>query len=213
MMDMFSYLIRGLPWTFALTFLSLLFGSLLAIPLLLARLSVRRPVRWAAMALIMGVRGLPPIVWLFIIFYGLGSGYVQVPAFQAAIFGLSIISAAYLAEIYRGAYLSIHKGQFEAAAALNMNALRAWIDVIAPQLFRVALPSVATYAIGLLKDTAIASTIGVTELTFQGNQLSMATYKGFEVFSIVALIYIIISLPIAGLSRVLDANLRAKVSQ
>jgi polar amino acid transport system permease protein len=88
-----------------------------------------------------------------------------------------------------------------------------WIDVIMPQLIRVALPAMATYAIGLLKDTAIASTIGVSEMTFYANQSSMATYRGLEVFSFVALLYIALSLPVAWMSRSIDARMRKKVSR
>lgn len=212
MLQVLTNLVDGIPTTIGLTLGSLLIGALLAVPLMLARLSSSHLLRILAICLITGVRSIPPIVWLFIIFFGVGTDYIRMTPFSAALVGLGLISAAYLAEIYRGAFLSIHKGQLEAAAALNLGGFRTWIDVIGPQLFRVAIPAIATYAIGLLKDTAIASTIGVTELAFRGNQLSMATYRGFEVFSVVALLYIAISLPVAWFSRALDTRLRAKVS-
>jgi polar amino acid transport system permease protein len=86
-------------------------------------------------------------------------------------------------------------------------------DVVAPQAFRVALPSAANYLIGLMKETAVASTIGVTELTYQGNQLSQLTFRGLQVFAVVGLFYILLSLPIAWLSRIADAHLRSKVAR
>lgn len=212
MQDIILNIIQGLPWTIALTLTALAIGLLLGIPVMLARISKYLWLRLVAASLITFVRSIPPIVWLFVIFFGLGSGYIRIAPFPAAAIGLGLIAAAYIAEIYRGALLSIHRGQWEGASALGMHPLRIWLDVIMPQLIRVALPALATYAIGLLKDTAIASTIGVTELTFFANQSSMATYRGLEVFSFVALIYIALSLPVAWASRRIDARMRKKVS-
>lgn len=84
-------------------------------------------------------------------------------------------------------------------------------EIIGPQMIRVALPSAATYLIGLMKETAIASTIGVQELVFHGNQVTQLTYRGLESFAVVALLFIALSLPVAWASRRLDKALRAKV--
>lgn len=205
--------LRGLPSTIALTALALLIGLVLGIPLMMLRIARHRGLRLLATAIITFVRSIPPIVWLFLIFFGLGSGYLRVDAFPAAVAGMGLIAAAYMAEIYRGALLSIHAGQWEGAAALGIGRFRMWTDILIPQLFRVALPAMATYAIGLLKDTAIASTIGVGEMTFYANQFSMANYRGLEVFSFVALVYIALSLPMAWASRRIDRRLRMKVSR
>ena len=116
-------------------------------------------------------------------------------------------------EIYRGAVASIHHGQWEASAALDLGRWSTFRDIVAPQAFRVALPSAASYLIGLMKETAVASTIGVAELAYQGNQLSQLTFRGLEVFALVGLFYVLLSLPIAWLSRVADGYLRAKVAR
>ena len=208
-----SAVLRGLPATAALTALALLIGLVLGIPLMLLRISPNRWLRLLAIAIITFVRSIPPIVWLFLIFFGLGSGYIRIDPFPAAVAGMGLIAGAYMAEIYRGALLSIHVGQWEGAAALGFSRFRMWTDVLIPQLFRVALPAMATYAIGLLKDTAIASTIGVGEMTFFANQFSMSHYRGLEVFSFVALVYIALSLPMAWASRSIDRRLRMKVSR
>jgi len=205
-------ILQGLPWTLALTAAAFTLGALLAVPLMLARVSRRWWLRLLAGSVITVVRSVPAIVWLFVIFFGIGSGYIRVAPFPAAVVAFGLIASAYLAEIYRGALLSIHTGQFEAAAALGLSRWRTGTDVLAPQLIRVALPAMATFAIGLLKDTAISSTIGVTDLNFYANQATMATYRGFSVFSFVALVYIALSLPVAWLSRAVDARLRARVS-
>lgn len=206
-------ILRGLPWTIALTILALLMGMVLGVPLMLGRISRMVFLRLLSASLITFIRSIPPIVWLFVIFFGIGSGYVRIDPFPAAVIGLGLISSAYMAEIYRGALLSIHVGQWEGAAALGVSRVRMWAEIILPQLFRVALPAMATFAIGLLKDSAIASTIGVKEMTFVANQEAMSTYRGFEVFTVVALFYIALSLPVAWATREIDSRMRKKASR
>ncbi|WP_376742994.1 amino acid ABC transporter permease [Ensifer canadensis] len=206
-------ILRGLPWTVALTLGAFLAGAVLGMPLVAARQSRILPLRIVAMVLIQIVRGIPPILWLFIIFFGLGMSVFPISPFNAALAGLGLIAAANMAEIYRGALASIHFGQWEASSALNLGRWSTLTDVVAPQAFRVALPSAASYLIGLMKETAVASTIGVSELAFQGNQLSQLTFRGLEVFALVGMFYILLSLPVAWLSRVADSYLQAKVAR
>ncbi len=206
-------LLRGLVWTIALTAGAFMIGAVLGIPLLVARRSRFWLVRFLAMVIIQIVRSIPPILWLFLIFFGLGMGFMPISPFHAALLGLGMIAAANMAEIYRGAVASIHHGQWEAARALDLNRWSIFRDIVAPQAFRVALPSAASYLIGLMKETAVASTIGVSELAYQGNQLSQLTYRGLEVFALVGLFYVLISLPIAWLSRLADSYLLAKVAR
>ncbi len=86
-----------------------------------------------------------------------------------------------------------------------------YVDVIAPQLFMTALPSATTFGIVLLKDTAVASTIGVSELAAAAHHMSQETFKGIEVYTVVCILYLAISLSMATASRNLDRRLRAKV--
>lgn len=206
-------LLRGLVWTVTLTASAFAIGSLLGALLLAARVGPVGLLRFLAMVLIQIIRGLPPLLWLFIIFFGVGMGIMPVRPFTAALIGFSLIAAANMAEIYRGALSAIPHGQWEASAALNFGRWFTIRDVVAPQLVRVALPSAAAYLIGLLKETAIASVIGVTDLAFFGRQLSQLTFKGLEVYAVVGLLYIALSLPIAWASRVTDARLRARVTR
>jgi polar amino acid transport system permease protein len=206
-------ILRGLPWTVAITVLALVIGVLLGFPVMMARNAKFVPIRFLAIALISLVRAVPPIVWIFIIFFGLGTGPLSVSPFVASLVGLGLIAATNMAEIYRGGLISIHHGQWEAAQALNLGRRHTFRDVIMPQMVRVALPASATYAIGLLKDSAIASTIGVPELAYQGARLTQETFQGLKAFGMVGLLYIVLSLPIAWLSRRADLYLRAKVAR
>jgi len=212
-MGMLLQLLRGLPWTLALMATAFAVGSVLGLPLMMARVSRLLPLRHAATVLFAIVRSIPPLVWLFIIFFGIGFGLINMSAFTACLIAFGMIAAINMAEIYRGGLIAIHFGQFEAAHALNLSGWHVFRDVVAPQMFRVALPSSATYAIGLFKDSAIASTIGIPELTYQANYLSQTTFQGLKVFGLVGLIYIAVSLPVAWMSRLLDAKIRAKVAR
>ena len=213
MLYQLSLILRGLPWTVAITVLALVIGVIFGFPVMIARNARVAPVRVLAIALISLVRAVPPIVWIFIIFFGLGTGPLSVSPFIATLVGLGLIAATNMAEIYRGGLISIHHGQWEAAQALNLGRRHTFRDVIMPQMVRVALPAAATYAIGLLKDSAIASTIGVPELAFQGARLTQETFQGLKVFGLVGLLYIVLSLPIAWLSRKADLYLRTKVAR
>lgn len=206
-------ILRGLPWTIATTLLALGIGALLGFPVMMFRQARFAPTRALATAAISFVRAIPPIVWLFIIFFGIGSGIFNLSPFEAAIIGLGIIAATNMAEIYRSGLISIHHGQWEAARALNIGRLPTFIDVILPQMLRVSLPSTATYAIGLLKDSAIASTIGVPEVSYQALRLAKLNFHGLAMFAVAGVIYIILSIPIAWVSRSADLYLRAKVAR
>jgi polar amino acid transport system permease protein len=208
-----SLLISGLPWTLAVTVGAFAIGALLGLPVMLARESSWVPLRLIAGTYVNLVRAVPPIVWLFIVYFGVGSELLRLTPFGAALIGLGLISSAHIAEIYRGGMISIGTGQREAAAALNLGPVYSFIDIMAPQAIRVALPPSANYAIGLLKDSAISSAIGVPELTERANEAAQATLSGLPVYIALAVIYILVSLPIAWLARSVDTQLRAKVAR
>ena len=205
-------IVRGARWTLALTITSLAFGVLVGALLCAMRVSGSKLLNAVAVVLILTFRSVPPIVWLFLIFFGVGSSLVQIGPFLAASIGLALITGANLGEIFRGALAAIHPGQWEAVRALGIPPIAAFLDVIGPQLIRVALPSVATYSIGLLKDSAVASVIGVQDLAFEASHVSQRTFRGLEVFAVAGAVYILISLPIAWAARVIDLHLRSKVA-
>ncbi|TCT27707.1 amino acid ABC transporter permease [Martelella mediterranea] len=209
----FLLILHGLHWTVLLTAGALAIGAILGFPIMLMRVSRNRVLRIVALAFISFVRAIPPIVWIFLIFFGVGAGGTGFNPFAAALVAFGLIAAANMAEIYRGGLIAVPSGQSEAAEALNLSPQHRFFGVIFPQLMRVALPTTATYAIGLLKDSAIASTIGVTELAFQGRYVTQMNYQYLPVLGMVGLIYILLSLPIAWVSRVADQKLRSKVAR
>ena len=206
-------LLYSVPYTLALTAVAFAIGVVLGIPICAARLSQRALPRLIIAAVILTFRSIPPLVWLFLIFFGLGSGYIRLNAFAAASVGLGLITAVNMAEIYRGSLAAIHRGQWEASNALGLPRLNIFFEILAPQLARIALPAAATYAIGLLKDTAVASAIGVPELAYQAYHISQQTFRGIDVYAISALLYIAMSLPIAWMTRNIDKAMRAQVAK
>jgi polar amino acid transport system permease protein len=206
-------LVQAIPWTIALTVLSFVVGAVLAIPLCALRVSRHRFLNIVGLATILTLRSIPPIVWLFFIFFGIGSGLLHLSPFVSGVLGLGLICAGNLAEIYRGSLKAVSSGQYEAAKVLGLSPLRQYIDVLGPQVFRVALPSAATYALGLLKDTAVASTIGVPELASASYHVSMDTFKGIEVYAIAGFLYFCISIAMAAGTRNLDRRLRVRIAR
>jgi len=212
MMELLLNLLRGVPATIALTAGGFAIGAVLGVPLVLMRKSQRFLPRFLARCFIDVARGIPPVVWLFIIFFGLGTGLIRLTSLQAGIIGLGLVSAAYLAEIYRGGFMALHPGQSEAATALGMPQTDILRFVTAPQVLRVSIPPMATFFVGLLKDSTVASTIGVRDIMMYTSQAAQAQSGGFAPFLYAAVLYILLSVPVALFSRVMDDKLRRRLS-
>ena len=213
MKDILMMLLNGIPWTIAVTVLAFCVGVVLGFPICALRMSRFKVLSILAAMLVLTLRSIPPIVWLFFIFFGIGGGYISLSPFTAAVVGLGLITAAHMSEVYRGAFAAIPAGQFEAAYALNLSAPQRFFDVVLPQLVRIAIPTSATYAIGLLKDSAVASTIGVGDISFQAYQVSQQTFQGLSVYSAAAVVYLVLSVPVALCSRWLSATLKQRIAR
>jgi polar amino acid transport system permease protein len=209
---MLTQILSGVTMTLQITFLSLALGAVLGVPLAAARRSRIAALRTVATAYLDVVRAIPPITWLFLIYFGLPQYAIRLDSVTAAVLlGFSVIASAYMAEIYRSGLLSIPVGQWEAAHALGMGSSARTVHVITPQAFRVSLPAVAVYAIGMLKDSALASAVGVHEVTYQAGLTARSTHQGLLAFSIAGLVYIAMSIPLAVASRRVDLTLRTKL--
>jgi polar amino acid transport system permease protein len=202
---------RGVGLTLYVTGASLAIGGIIGLVLVGATRSPFAIVRGIATLYINVVRVIPPITWLFLIYFGLPQFALRLTTLQAAIIGFSVIASAFMAEIYRSGLLSIPDGQREAAHALGLSTVSTVRHIITPQAFRVALPAIATYGIGLLKDSALASTIGVREITYYAQQAAKQTHEGLQSFIVAGALYIVISLVVALVARRTDLVLRKKI--
>lgn len=212
MIDILLMLLAGVPWTLGVTLCAFATGVVLGFPLCALRMAKARGLAALGAAIVMTLRSIPPIVWLFFIFFGIGGGYITLSPFVAATVGLGLITAAQMAEVYRGAFAAIPDGQYEAAHVLNLSPAQRFFDVVLPQLTRISIPTAATYAIGLLKDSAVASTLGVADISFQAYQVSQQTFQGLAVYSAAALVYLVLSVPVAIASRWLSGTLQRRIS-
>lgn len=204
----------GIVSTLGVTAGAFVLGAALGVPICAMRVSRSGVLNYTAATLIVILRSVPPIVWVFLLYFGIGSGLIAMGPMTAAVLALGVITSANMAEIYRGALHSLAAGQWDAATALGLSRRATFLDVVAPQLFRVTLPSATTYAIGLLKDSAIASTIGVHEIAYMANFLAKKQFNAaLEIFAFAGLLYILVSLPMALFARFADAKMRARVSQ
>lgn len=212
-MDHLQAVSQGLILTVFVTLSSFFLGSLGAIPLFFMRRSRFAVVRAASRTMVEVLRGIPPVVWLFIVFFGIGGSFVALVPTSAAIVGLSLITAAYMSEIYRAGISGIDQGQWEAAQSVRLSSWATWIDVIGPQFVRISLPAATTWLIGLLKDSSIASTIGVMELTFYAKSDAGQTASPLVPFVWTGVLYVILTVPLAIASRTADSKLRKRVAR
>lgn len=212
-LNIIAKLAAGLPWTIALTLTSFVIGALVAIPLCALRSSRNKLLAYIGGTIILIVRSVPPIVWLFAVFFAISQHVVRISPFTAAAIGLSLITAANLAEIYRGSLKAIPKGQIEASKVIGLSTWQRYRYVLAPQVFRYSLPSASSYAIGLLKDTAIASAIGVSDVAQIANQLTQQTFQGLQIYAWAAIAYFSLSFLMAYVSRVIDTRLRVRIER
>lgn len=212
-MDALLAVLQGLPMTIVLTLSAFAIGIVGAVPLAVGLSSSSILVRLASRFFVDLVRGVPIIVWLFLLKFGIQIGTFKFNPVTAAIVGLGVVSMAYLAEIYRGGLQSVPRGQPEAAGALGLTRRTTFYFVMVPQAFRIVSPSIATYLTGLLKDSSIASTIIVSEMVFQSQAFARQhpTVEGILPYILVGLLYIALSLPVAYVSRQLDSRMRKAV--
>ena len=142
-------------------------------------------------------RGTPMIVQAVVIYYGAQYAGIYMDTTFAAIFIISINTGAYMAEIIRGGIVSVDKGQFEAAHAIGMTHWQTMTTVVLPQAIRNILPSVGNEFIVNIKDSSVLNVISVSELFFQAKSAAGAYYRYFEVYFIIACIYLVLTLSVS----------------
>jgi arginine/lysine/histidine/glutamine transport system substrate-binding/permease protein len=207
-------LLQGAAITLVLTLLSFSFGVLGGSGLALVLQSHWAPARWCCRVYIDFFRGTPMLVQLFLIYFGLPALLASLDVgfslnrMAAAVTALSLNVAAYLAETLRSGIESIERGQWEAADALGFSPLERMRFVIAPQAIRRVLPPLANEFITLIKDTSLAAVIGFDELFRQGQLMVATTYRAFEIYIAVALVYLVMTTSASLLFKRLERQLR-----
>lgn len=172
---------------------SFVLGSALGMLIALARISDARPLRWLAFAYVSVFRGTPLLIQILLIYFGLPNYGITIDPIPAALLALTLFSAAYLSENFRSGINAVDRGQWEAAWAMGMGYWKTLWRVILPQGLRIAIPPVGSRLIALMKDTSLASTVTVVELTRVADQLGATTFRYMDMFIIVGTIYWVIN--------------------
>ncbi|MGF1570344.1 MAG: ABC transporter permease subunit [Nodosilinea sp.] len=210
---LFQNLMRGAWVTIWLTAVSFFFGLIGGALVAFAMISPFKPLRWLCRVYVDFFRGTPMLVQLFMIYFGLPALFqslgfdLSFNRIFAAILALSLNVAAYLAEILRGGIQSIDRGQWEAGESLAMNPLETMRYVVFPQAFRRILPPLGNEFITLIKDTSLAAVIGFEELFRQGQLTVATTYRAFEVYLAVAIVYLIMTSIASMVFKRLEAHM------
>ena len=193
----------------------------------LGRISGNRIVRGASSLYVEVVRGIPLLVWLLYIWFALpqvlqavggaltpvapGVGAwlmgLRIDPFVAAVIGFTVCYGAYMTEIFRAGIESISKGQMEAARSLGMGYAQAMRYIVLPQAIRVILPPVGNEFVTLLKDSSLVSVLAVSDLTRRGREYVARSFLSFETFTMIALIYLLMTLIFTRLARWLEQRL------
>lgn len=198
----------GILVTFEVTVGAIVLALAIGLVAGLGRIAQNRFVSGAAALYVEVIRGIPLLVQIFYIYYALGR-FVKVPPLASAIIAMAVCYGAYIGEIVRAGIQSIPKGQAEAALALGMSRAQAMRHVILPQALRVILPPVGNEFIALLKDSSLVSIIAVADLLRRGREFASESFAYFETYTVIALVYLIITLFLSKLIGLLEEHLHA----
>ena len=194
--------------TLELTAGSIVLGLIIGLLVSIGRVYGARPLRWLASGYIQFFRGTPLLVQLLIVYYGLPPYLaligIRLSPLVAAVIGLGLNSAAYQAEYFRGAIQAVKSGQMLAARSIGMSRTRAIRHVILPQALRLVIPSWSNELIYSIKYSSLAYFLTLKELTFVGKRLAMRSARTFEVYLVVAAIYLVIVVIVSRLLALLE---------
>ncbi|MDR5784824.1 amino acid ABC transporter permease [Caballeronia sp. LZ065] len=207
--DILRVLLASLRWTVALSCVAFVCGGALAFAIMWLRLTPARMPRAVAAAFIELFQGTPLLMQLFIVFFGIALCGFDVPAWLAAGMAVSLWSAAFLAEIWRGCIEAVPRGQWESSASLAMTRLQQYRHIVLPQAGRLAVAPTVGFCVQIVKNTSVTSIIGFVELTKAGAMISNTTFRPLETFGLVALLYFLLCSALSALSRHLEKHFNA----
>ena len=201
-------LLKGAQVTVMVTITSLILSTFLGLFWALLRTSHIKVLSWISAAFVNTIRGIPILVQLFYIYFVLPEIGIQLTAFQAGSIGLGIAYSAYMSEVFRAGIEAIDVGQIEAAHTIGMTRWLVMTRVVLPQAFRIALPPYGNNLIMLLKDSSQTSAITVAELSLESKLIAASTFKNTTVFTMGAIGYLIMSLPLIFLVARLEKRFK-----
>lgn len=205
----YMFFIDGAKYTILIALFTVCFGVIIGTLLALMKISKNRFFNFIAAAYIEFIRGTPLMVQIFIIFYGLPTLGVRFSEVVAGIIALSINSGAYVAEIIRAGIQGIDKGQMEAARSLGMSHSMSMRYIIIPQSIKNILPALGNEFIVVIKESSVASVIGIHELMFNADTVRGNTFKPFAPLIIAAILYFVMTFSLSKLMGKFERRLKA----
>ena len=207
----FGPLMQGLWLTLGITFLSLCLSLTIGLISALMRLSASPMARGIAWVYLELIRNTPLLIQIFIIYF-VFAPILDLGRFTSAILALSLFEGAYASEIIRAGIQAIPAGQWEASSALGMNKGQSYRYIVLPQALRQMIPPLTSQGISLVKDSALVSTIAIYDLTMQGQQIIAETFLTFEIWFVVAAIYLAVTTVLSILVKYLEYQLSGHIN-
>ncbi len=199
-----EFLLQGALWTVALSLIACLGGGMLGMGVALCRVSRSRVLRQASGVYVQLVQGTPPLVAMFLLYFGLPGLGINVPSLLAAGFALVVNVSAFLGEIWRGCIEAVPRPQWEAAECLALSRTQRLVKVILPQAVRIAVPPTVGFSVQVIKNTSLASVVGFVELARAGQIINNSFFQPFLIYLLVALCYFALCYPLSRWSRILE---------
>jgi polar amino acid transport system permease protein len=206
--DIAYQLLLALRWTVILSIIAFACGGLLALALLVLRLSKLPGAVRAVSVYVQVFQGTPLLMQIFLTYFGLALMGFDTSPMVAACVCLTLYSAAYLCDIWRGCVESVPKGQWEASSSLAMSFAEQLRHVILPQAMRLGIAPTAGFMVQIIKGTALTSVIGFIEITKAGQLIANATFEPFMVYGCVAALYFALCFPLSLWSQRLERRMR-----
>jgi polar amino acid transport system permease protein len=207
-----SLLPGGILNTFKVTVFSIFFALIIGLLVGLGRISRNIVIDRICTIYVEIIRGIPLLVQIFYIYYVLGK-FFNLLDIISVILAFAICYGAYISEIFRAGIQSIPKGQMEAALALGLTRRQAIFKIILPQTVKVVLPPIGNEFIALLKDSSLVSIVAISDLLRRGREYASTTFEYFEAFTMIAIIYLIMTLFFSRLVAIMEERLRTDVKQ
>ena len=203
----FLYLVQSVWWTLVLSGLAFILGSIGGFGVMLARISPRRWLWMPTLVYIECIQGIPLLILLFIVYFGLSVYGFALPALVAAGLAMMVYTSAYLGDIWRGCVEAMPRPQWEAAECLSLTRWQTLRLVIIPQAFRLSLPPTVGFLVQVIKMTSLASVIGFIELTRAGQIINNSIFQPFLIFSLVGAFYFVLCYPLSRWSESMENKL------
>jgi putative glutamine transport system permease protein len=200
-------LLDGLRVTLQLAVGSVALALVLGVLVAVLRVGGPPPIRFIGAAYVEFLRNTPLLAHMFFWVFGLPFLGIRLPEFTGALLALGFYTSAFVAEAVRAGILSINRGQIEAARSLGLSYLQTMQRVVLPQALAITVPPLGNLTIAATKNTSVASSVLVMELMYQGQVVNARTFATFETFALVALLYLVLTVPLAHGVNVLEARL------